>query len=140
MQCASPVSPGVGQKGRIELERAIPILPVDDPAEAKRFFVDTLGFRLVFEAHYPYDPGGGTILGVERGSIRIHLDCPMPGHGRDACVYLDVADADALYEEWRSDVKIDAPPEDQPWGARTFTVMDPFNNSLFVVGPIEGHA
>ena len=122
------------------MERAIPILPIDDPAEAKRFYVDALGFRLVFEAHYPDDSVDATILGVERGSIRIHLDSPMPGHGRDACVYLDLADADALYEEWRNKVTIDAPPEDQPWGARTFTVMDPFNNALFVVGPIAGDA
>ena len=66
---------------------------------------------------------------------RLHLDSPMPDHGRDACVYLDVKDADALYEEWQSKVEIRKPPQNQPWVARTFDVIDPFGNSLFVVGP-----
>lgn len=120
------------------MERAIPILPMDDPEEAKRFYVDALGFSLVFEAHYPEQSATGTIIGVERGTIRIHLDCPMSGHGREACVYLEVTDADVLYEEWRSKVTIRKPPMDQSWGARTFDVIDPFGNSLFVVGPPKG--
>ncbi len=120
------------------MERAIPILPIDDPEAAKRFYVDGLGFTVAFEAPYLHHPTNGTIIGIERGSIRIHLDCPMPGHGREACVYLDVADADALYEAWRDRITIDAPPESQAWGGRTFTVMDPFGNALFVVGPLPG--
>jgi len=110
-------------------------MPIDDPEVARRFYVDGLGFQTVFEARYPHEDTEGTIIGIERGSIRIHLDSPMPGHGRDACVYLDVEDADACYEEWRTKVTIDEPPQDQLWGARTFSVMDPFGNSLFVVGP-----
>ncbi len=117
------------------MERAIPILPVDDPQAARRFYTDGLGFRVLYEARYPHGPEQGTIIALERGTIRIHLDCPMPGHGRDACVYLEVEDADALYEEWRAEVAIHDPPQDQPWGGRTFSVMDPFGNALFVVGP-----
>jgi uncharacterized glyoxalase superfamily protein PhnB len=119
------------------MQRAIPILPITDPGQAKQFYVEALGFRIVFEAQYPHPPDGGTILGVEREGLRIHLDCPMPGHGRDACVYLEVEDADALYDEWRPGVDIAEPPRDQPWGQRTFTMMDPFGNSLFVVGPLR---
>jgi uncharacterized glyoxalase superfamily protein PhnB len=117
------------------MERAIPILPFDDPETAKQFYVDGLGFHVVFEVHYPYEPTQGTILGVERGTIRLHLDSPMPGHGRDACAYLEVTDADSLYDEWRSKVQIQSPPESQPWGARTFTVIDPSGNALYVAGP-----
>lgn len=117
------------------MERAIPILPIDDPEAAKSFYVDGLGFQVVFEAHYGHEGTEGTIIGIERGTIRIHLDSPMPSHGRDACVCLDVEDADAYYEEWRTKVTIREPPRDEPWGARTFSVMDPSGNSLFVVGP-----
>jgi len=123
----------------VTMERAIPVLPIDDVKKARAFYVDALGFRLVFEAHYPHDPEDGTILGVERGTIRIHLDCPMPGHGRDACVYLDVDDADALYGEWSANIDIADGPADQPWGARTFTMMDPFGNALYVAGPCSGN-
>lgn len=117
------------------MERAIPILPVDDPEVAKNFYVEGLGFHVVFEAHYRHEDLMGTIIGVERGTIRIHLDSPMPGHGRDTCVYLDVEDADNYYEEWRTKVTIKEPPRDEQWGARAFCVTDPFGNSLFVVGP-----
>ena len=117
------------------MERAIPILPIDDPERAKEFYVEGLGFQVLFEASYPADPGAGSIIGLERGNARLHLDAPMPGHGRDACVYLDVKDADALYQEWQSKVEIRKPPVNQAWGARTFDVIDPFGNTLFVVGP-----
>jgi catechol 2,3-dioxygenase-like lactoylglutathione lyase family enzyme len=84
-------------------ERAIPILPMDDPAKARRFYVDSLGFRELFEGHYGRD---GTILGFERGGLRINLDCPMSGHGREACACLEVLDADAVFEQWRAKIAI----------------------------------
>ena len=46
------------------MERAIPILLVDDPEAATRFYVESLGFRLVSEAHYPLGDGEVTIVGV----------------------------------------------------------------------------
>jgi uncharacterized glyoxalase superfamily protein PhnB len=122
------------------MERAIPILPIDDPDVAKRFYVDGLGFNVAFQASYPHSSGEGCIIGLERGSLRIHLDSPMPGHGRDACVLLEVDDADARFEEWVSNVEIRRPPENQAWGARTFDVIDPFGNTLFVVGPMGGRS
>ena len=118
------------------MERAIPILPIDEPEAAKRFYVEGLGFQLALEVHYADQPLEGTILVVTRGTLEIHLDCPMPGHGRNACVYLEVDDADKLYTEWRGHISIKGGPQDQPWGKRTFTVIDPFGNSLFVVGPL----
>jgi len=115
------------------MERAVPVLPADDLAVAKSFYVEGLGFRVVFEAS---DDGKAGLLGVERGGIRITIDSPMSGHGREACVSLEVDSADAYYEEWRSRVEISRPPKDEPWGARTFDVIDPFGNTIFVIGPL----
>lgn len=118
------------------MERAIPILPVDDLAAAKEFYVGRLGFDVRFEIT---EDGRRGLLGVERGGIVITLDCPMKGHGRDACVSLQVDSADAYYEEWKSRVAIRRAPKDEPWGARTFDVVDPFGNTIFVMGrPREG--
>jgi uncharacterized glyoxalase superfamily protein PhnB len=64
------------------------------------------------------------------------IDAPMRGHGRDACVSLQVESADRYYDEWRGRVEIRQPPRDQPWGARTFDVHDPSGNTLFVMGPV----
>jgi catechol 2,3-dioxygenase-like lactoylglutathione lyase family enzyme len=116
------------------MERAIPVLPADDLAVAKKFYVDGLGFSVLFEAS---DDGRTGWLGVERGGIRLTLDCPMAGHGRDACVSLEVESAEAYYREWRDRVEIRRPPRNEAWGARTFDVIDPFGNTIFVIGPVE---
>ena len=65
------------------------------------------------------------------------IDAPMSGHGRDACVSLQVDDADAYYDEWRAKVDVPHPPRDEDWGARTFSVHDPFGNTIFVIGPVR---
>ena len=114
------------------MELAVPILPVDDLAVARRFYVDRLGFDVDWEAT---GDGNEGLLGVRRGSIVLTLDCPMAGHGRDACVSLRVDDADRYYEEWRSRVAILRAPRNEPWGARTFDLLDPFGNTIFVIGP-----
>lgn len=116
------------------MERAIPVLPADDLSVAKDFYVKRLGFQVRFEAT---EDGRAGLLGVDRGAISLTLDSPMSGHGRDACVSLQVEDADAYYAEWRDRVEIRRPPKNEEWGARTFDVIDPFGNTIFVMGPVK---
>lgn len=115
------------------MERAVPILPADNLRTAREFYVDGLGFRVLFEAS---DDGRTGLLGLERGNLRITVDCPMDGHGREACVALEVESADAYYAEWQARVPVRRPPKNEPWGARTFDLVDPFGNTLFVIGPL----
>jgi hypothetical protein len=61
----------------------------------------------------------------------------MSGHGRNACVSLEVDDADAYYAEWRDHVEIKREPRNEDWGARTFDLHDPFGNTVFVMGPVK---
>jgi catechol 2,3-dioxygenase-like lactoylglutathione lyase family enzyme len=114
------------------MERAVPVLPADDLRAAREFYVDRLGFAVAWEAT---EDGVQGLLGVARGGIAITIDCPMDGHGRAACVSLEVEDADAYYEEWRGKVDIGRAPQNEPWGARTFGVQDPSGNTIFVMGP-----
>jgi catechol 2,3-dioxygenase-like lactoylglutathione lyase family enzyme len=116
------------------MERAIPILPVEDLATAKAFYVNGLGFRVTFEAS---GDGRSGLLGLERGTIQMTLDCPMQGHGRNACVALQVEDADAYYREWHAKVTVLRAPKDEDWGARTFDLLDPSGNTIFVMGPVS---
>ena len=116
------------------MERAIPILPADDLGIAKEFYVNRLGFTVRFEAT---QDGRVGLLGVDRGAISLTLDAPMPGHGREACVALQVEDADAYYDEWRGRIEIDRAPKNEEWGARTFDLLDPSGNTLFVIGPVR---
>jgi uncharacterized glyoxalase superfamily protein PhnB len=81
------------------------------------------------------DDGRNGILGLARGSIRITLDSPMDGQGRNACVSLEVDDADAYLHEWSQKVDVLCPPRDEFWGARTLDALDSFGNTIFVMGP-----
>ncbi len=114
------------------MERAVPILPADDLTSAKAFYVDGLGFRVTFESPYT----GGGLMGLERGGIQLTIDCPMSGHGRNACVSLHVDDVDAYYREWSVKVTCLRAPKNEEWGARTFDLLDPSGNTLFVMGPV----
>jgi uncharacterized glyoxalase superfamily protein PhnB len=116
------------------MERAVPVLPGDDVSVAKEFYVGGLGFQITFEAT---DDGTNGLVGFERGSLCLTIDCPMSGHGRNACVSLQVESADAYYNDWKERVAVKRPPKNESWGARTFSVTDPFGNTIFVMGPIE---
>ena len=116
------------------MERAIPILPADDLRIAKDFYVNRLGFKVRFEAT---EDGKAVLLGVDRGAISLTLDSPMSGHGREACVSFEVENTDAYYAEWRDRVEIRRPPKNEDWGKRTFDVIDPFGNTIFVMGPLR---
>ncbi len=118
------------------MERAVPILPADDLRVAKAFYVDRLGFTIRFEATAD---GQTELLGLDRGTISLTIECPMEGHGREACAGLEVDDANALDDAWRSKVDIRRPPRDEKWGAPTFDVMNPFGNTLFVMGLPQPH-
>lgn len=115
------------------MERAVPILPVEDLRLAREFYVDRLGFSVTFEAS---QDGRTGLLGVARGGIALTLDCPMSGHGRDACVSLEVESADRYHAEWSARTAVRRPPRDEPWGVRTFDLVDPFGNTIFVIGPL----
>ena len=97
------------------MERAIPILPTEDLAIAKTFYVGQLGFSVTFEFS---EDGHSGLLGIRRGTIEMTLDSPMSGHGRNACVTLHVDDPDGYYNEWSAKVDMLRRPKDEAWGAR----------------------
>ena len=113
-------------------ERAVPILPADDLAAARTFYVDALGFTMTFDTSSGKGKG---LLGLKRGGLELTIDSPMQGHGRRACVSLRVADVDALFGEWSARTTVLRLPRNEPWGMRTFDLLNPSGNTLFVIGP-----
>jgi catechol 2,3-dioxygenase-like lactoylglutathione lyase family enzyme len=118
------------------MERAVPILPADDLATARAFYIDALGFSVTFDTSADGQTG---LLGLKRGTIELTLDCPMRDHGRDACVSFHVDDPDAYYREWSARVAVLRPPRDEEWGERTFDLIDPSGNTIFVMGPVRNN-
>ena len=117
------------------MERPIPILPTDDLADAKAFYVDRLGLRITFQASAD---GHSGLPGIQRGTIEMTLDSPMSGHGRNACVALHVDDAGSYYREWSQKAAVLSAPKDEDWGARTFDLLDSSGSTIFVMGPAIG--
>jgi catechol 2,3-dioxygenase-like lactoylglutathione lyase family enzyme len=116
------------------MELAIAVLPTRDLAVAKTFYVDTLGFSVTWEVS---EDGHTGLLGLARGTMQITLDCPMDGHGRQACVSLHVTSADAYHREWSQKIEGLEAPRTEEWGARTFSVQDPSDNTIFVISPLR---
>ena len=116
------------------IEMAVPILPADDLAAAREFYVGGLGFEITFE--HTEDGGRSGMLGLRRGTIELTIDSPMDGHGRNACASLHVLDCDAYFREWSAKVPVLRAPRNEHWGARTFDLLDPSGNTIFVMGPI----
>ncbi len=116
------------------MERAVPILPAEDLAIARTFYVNQLGFTVLFEIT---EDGHSGLLGLALGTIELTIDCPMEGHGRNACVTIHVDDADLYFIKWSAKAKTLRAPKNEHWGARTFDLLDPFGNTLFVMGPLK---
>lgn len=110
------------------MEKAVPVLQIDDYAEAKSFYVDKLGFEILFEARH--EPGFPVFMPVEKGGLLFSLSEHGRGHqGTEVYLYVDDIEAwHALCEE--NDIQIEQQPHTQPWGCREMLVIDPFRNAL----------
>jgi catechol 2,3-dioxygenase-like lactoylglutathione lyase family enzyme len=108
--------------------RGIPMLPVANLRRAIDFYVDTLGFRLGFNA--------GSYGGVRRDAIEIHFSRSDVANGaeRSGC-RIEVTDIRRLYSEFKERGVVDASGDiaAQPWGTTEFTVRDPDGNALTFV-------
>lgn len=114
----------------MSLGPSTPILRSFDEAKARAFYVDYLGFRVLFE--HRFEPGLPLYLGIVRDGCELHLS----EHHGDACpgasLRIATDDIDALHAELRAREAGHNRPQvvEQPWGTRDMTVTDPFGNRL----------
>jgi len=112
------------------LSRATPVLRSFDEAKAREFYLDYLGFSVVFEHRFADDMP--LYLGIIRDDVTLHLS----EHHGDACpgatVRIQVTDAMALLAELqgKNDRSVNPGLQDQSWGSRELSVKDPFGNRL----------
>lgn len=116
-------------------ERAIPVLRIDDYAEAKAYYVDWLGFAIDWE--HRFGPDFPVYMSLTRGSLTIHLtqhrgDCDGGG-----AVYFYLDDVPAYHAELaaRRPESTERPVE-RDWGMCELTLTDPFGNRLRFGSPV----
>ena len=120
-------------------EGAVPILPSRDLAETLAFYE-----RLGFESRGSAPPEEWNYLIIARGEVWLHF-FGMPEIDPLTTIagcYVYVDDADAVFEQWRSEVEPDPAtgrrieaPTDTDYGMREFAVIDPSGNLVRVGSP-----
>lgn len=108
-----------------------PVLPVRDVARATSFYIDRLGFQLLFCD----DPGAPQYAGVGRDGVIIHLQWHDPAEWERVerpMLRFVVDDVDALFKTWRhADVYHENTAlRDTEWGTREFAFYDLDRNGL----------
>lgn len=114
----------------MRLGKTTPILRIFDVPKAREFYLDYLGFSVVFE--HRFEPGLPLYMGVSRDGCVLHLSEHHGDASPGAAVRIEAHDLDALLAELSSKVYRFARPaiESMPWGTRDMTITDPFGNRL----------
>ena len=95
---------------------------------SRDFYVQHLGFAAVYESDW--------YIHLKNGDIELGLLSPTapnyppdfhkPYTGDGVWFSFNVPDVDATYAELSAkQLRIEAPPQDEPWGERHFVVLDP---------------
>ncbi|MEL6775032.1 MAG: VOC family protein [Pseudomonadota bacterium] len=132
---ARPFAPEAAAPRPAPLGGIAPIVPVQNVAASRRFYVDRLGFTLLQE-----NPDASAAM-VERGAVRLMLLRVPHKRALEATreylsAYIWTPDADALFAELAPkladlpDWRVRA-PFTQPYGMREFHVKDPDGFLLF---------
>ena len=108
----------------------IPILRSFDEIKAREFYLDFLGFEVVFE--YRFEPDTPLYMGIRLGDCELHLSEHFGDAAPGASMRIETPDVDAYCAALNAKGYRHARPgvQAQPWGARDMTINDPFGNKL----------
>ena len=110
--------------------RTIPVLRMFDVAKAREFYLDWLGFEVLFE--HRFEPELPLYLAVARGDLELHLSEHHGDGSPGANVRVETTGLDALHAELIAKRYGYGRPgiNAMPWGTRELSVHDPFGNRL----------
>jgi catechol 2,3-dioxygenase-like lactoylglutathione lyase family enzyme len=111
----------------VTVNRAVPNIKSDRPAETREFFVDLLGFELVMDLGWVV-----TIASPTNRSAQVTIigndDPAAPG------ISIDVADVDAVHARAvENGLEIAYSLRDEAWGVRRFMLREPSGTLVNVV-------
>ena len=116
------------------MERAYPVLRIDDYEEAKSYYIDFLGFEIDFA--WRHAENFPVYMGISRGGLGLHLTEHRGDAAGPGAAYLQIESVHDLYAELkgkRSDMSEE--PIDQAWGSTELKLVDPFANKLTFTSP-----
>ena len=108
-----------------------PILRSFDEQRTRRFYVDFLGFEVVFE--HRFEPGAPLYLGLRNGDCALHLSEHYGDGTPGSSVRIPVEDVRAFARGLREknfDNARPGEPQLQEWGSWEVTIQDPASNRL----------
>lgn len=114
----------------MEIRRAMPVVTVDRPGEARDFYEGFLGFRVAMD-----EDGMLVLASTSIPTTQIIVAWPsataVDPDLLDVDVSIEVADADAAYEDVQG-LEVVREICDEPWGIRRFFIRDPSGRTINV--------
>lgn len=119
------------------MKAPIPILRSFDEAAARAFYIEFLGFKVVFE--HRFEPGTPLYFGVKKGDCELHLSEHFGDATPGAALRIEVADVHAYAKQLNAKNDRNARPgvQCQPWGWDDMSITDPSGNKLIFCTPNE---
>jgi catechol 2,3-dioxygenase-like lactoylglutathione lyase family enzyme len=119
-----------------------PLLRSFDETRAKAFYLDFLGFDLLFE--HRFEDGLPLFMAVGKGGCELHISEHYGDATPGSAIRIPVDDVSAYMAALRAKNFGNArpgEPQETPWGSREITILDPAGNRLtFYTDSPEGGA
>ena len=118
-----------------QFTRAVPVLRMFDVAKAREFYVDFLGCKVDFE--HRFAPDLPLFMQVSLGDVLLRLSEHHGDSSPGAKVTVEMTGLAEYHAELSAKKYRYARPGlvEQPWGAISMTIADPFYNHIEVAEP-----
>lgn len=130
---SAPIQPSADFSGAM----VVPVLRIFDEAKAREFWCGYLGFNVDWE--HRFEPGMPLYMQVSRGGIALHLSEHHGDSTPGSVVFVRMRGLAHFQSELSAKAYKYLRPgiQEQSWGMREMTVIDPFGNRVRFSEPME---